>query len=44
MMLHARCITFPHPITGEQIRIQAPLQSEFIRVLSILNITQIITD
>lgn len=44
MMLHARCMSFTHPITGSKIRIEAPLQSEFKRVLSILNIKQIITD
>jgi RluA family pseudouridine synthase len=33
LMLHARELTFPHPITSDQLRIQSPLPSDMVRVL-----------
>src|ERR1700748_1042008 len=33
MLLHASLVTFHHPVTDELISIQAPLQSEFLRVM-----------
>lgn len=38
MMLHAFRITFPHPETGEQISVEAPLHPEFVRMLNELNL------
>jgi len=38
MLLHASALTFIHPWTGEKIEIKADLNSEFKRVLEILNI------
>jgi tRNA pseudouridine65 synthase len=37
MLLHASELSFKHPITGQQILIEAPLQDEFLRVLSFMN-------
>jgi tRNA pseudouridine65 synthase len=36
MLLHARKLSFQHPFSGEEIVIEAPLQSEFERVLGVL--------
>ena len=36
MLLHASALTFNHPITGELITIEAPLQDEFIRVMKLM--------
>ncbi|HTD98320.1 MAG TPA: pseudouridine synthase [Mucilaginibacter sp.] len=36
MLLHASSVNFDHPITGEPITIEAPLQPEFIRVMELM--------
>jgi len=36
MMLHASQLSFKHPVTGEAIAINAPLQPEFLRVMNIM--------
>ena len=36
MLLHAASLTFNHPVTGETIFIEAPLQSEFIRTMQLM--------
>jgi len=38
MMLHAQKLSFTHPKTGVEISIEAPLQSEFVRVREILSL------
>lgn len=38
MMLHAQALQFLHPRTNAPVQIHAPLQPEFLRVLSLLNI------
>ncbi|CAM3813736.1 pseudouridine synthase [Sphingobacterium prati] len=38
MLLHASEVTFKHPLSGETIHITAPIQSDFQKVLGILNI------
>lgn len=38
MLLHAKEISFKHPVTGSEIQIEAPLQQEFTRVLAILGL------
>jgi len=38
MLLHASNLHFKHPITGQDVVIDAPLQPEFNRVLSLLNL------
>ncbi|WP_286860310.1 MULTISPECIES: pseudouridine synthase [Sphingobacterium] len=38
MLLHASEVTFKHPLSGETIHITAPVQSDFQKVLGILNI------
>lgn len=38
MMLHAEKLTFKHPITQENIEIEAPLQADFVKTLTILDI------
>lgn len=40
MLLHAKEIRFLHPSTQQQIHIEAPLLSEFTRVLELLNLTE----
>ena len=37
MLLHASEQSFNHPVTGEEIAIKAPLQSEFVRVMELMN-------
>jgi tRNA pseudouridine65 synthase len=37
MLLHASQLNFKHPVTGEEITIEAPLQAEFIRVMDLMN-------
>lgn len=37
MLLHASQLNFNHPVTGEEIIIEAPLQTEFIRVMELMN-------
>ncbi|MFZ9029370.1 MAG: pseudouridine synthase [Crocinitomicaceae bacterium] len=37
MLLHARSYSFQHPITKEQLRIEAPMRDEFDRIINILN-------
>jgi tRNA pseudouridine65 synthase len=37
MLLHASNIAFKHPVNGEQVAIEAPLQQEFMRVMGIMN-------
>jgi tRNA pseudouridine65 synthase len=36
MLLHASSLAFIHPVTGNQITIEAPLQKEFIRVMELM--------
>jgi tRNA pseudouridine65 synthase len=36
MLLHASQLTFDHPLTKEQIHIEAPLQDEFLRVMEMM--------
>jgi tRNA pseudouridine65 synthase len=36
MLLHASRLKFDHPVTKEQIHIEAPLQDEFLRVMKIM--------
>ena len=36
MLLHALSLTFKHPVTGEMIVIEAPLQREFIRTMELM--------
>lgn len=36
MMLHALKLSFTHPITEERVNIQAPLQSEFVRMMEMM--------
>lgn len=38
MLLHASQVQFKHPLTQQEIVIQAPLQDEFIRVMNLLNL------
>jgi 23S rRNA pseudouridine1911/1915/1917 synthase len=33
-MLHAWTLAFPHPLTGEQISVEAPLPQDFKRMIS----------
>lgn len=37
MLLHASELSFLHPINGSEIHIKAPLQSEFLRVMQLMN-------
>jgi tRNA pseudouridine65 synthase len=37
MLLHASMLSFTHPITSDNIIIEAPLQPEFIRVMGLMN-------
>lgn len=41
MLLHASELTFKHPLSGEDVHIEAPLQPDFIRVLEILNLNEV---
>lgn len=34
LMLHARCLEIPHPLTGETLRLEAPLAKDFQSVLT----------
>jgi tRNA pseudouridine65 synthase len=36
MLLHASSISFDHPATGDKITIEAPLQTEFIRMMRLM--------
>jgi tRNA pseudouridine65 synthase len=36
MLLHASQLTFSHPVSGEEIIIEAPLQPEFVRVMELM--------
>jgi tRNA pseudouridine65 synthase len=36
MLLHASSVNFNHPVTGESITIEAPLQPEFLRVMELM--------
>ncbi|MCY7357864.1 MAG: pseudouridylate synthase [Rudanella sp.] len=36
MLLHAQRLVFPHPVSGEQVAISAPIQSEFDRTMGAL--------
>jgi tRNA pseudouridine65 synthase len=36
MLLHASSLTFDHPVTGDKITIDAPLQKEFIRMMDLM--------
>lgn len=37
MLLHASQLNFTHPVTGNDVHIEAPLQPEFVRVMDIMN-------
>ncbi len=37
MMLHAHRLSFTHPLTDELVNIEAPLQSEFVRMIEMMN-------
>ena len=37
MMLHALRLSFAHPVTDETVNIQAPLQSEFVRMMELMS-------
>lgn len=37
MLLHAAYLLFEHPVTNQEIRIEAPIQHEFARVMKIMN-------
>lgn len=37
MLLHASKLSFKHPVTGDDIVIEAPLQAEFIRVMDLMS-------
>jgi len=37
MMLHAHRLSFVHPVTNETINIEAPLQSEFVRMIEMMD-------
>lgn len=39
MLLHALQLSFKHPVTGEQIHIEAALQQEFLRVMDFMGFT-----
>jgi tRNA pseudouridine65 synthase len=36
MLLHASEISFKHPVTNESITVNAPLQDEFLRVMTLM--------
>jgi tRNA pseudouridine65 synthase len=36
MLLHASQLSFKHPVTGQQVHIEAPLQDEFLRIMAIM--------
>jgi tRNA pseudouridine65 synthase len=36
MLLHASQLTFNHPITGASVHIEAPLHTEFLRVMALM--------
>jgi len=38
MMLHASSLTFCHPVTGDTVVIEAPLQPEFVRVMGLMGL------
>lgn len=37
MLLHASELTFLHPVTRQQIQLKAPVQTEFLRVMELMN-------
>ncbi len=37
MLLHASQLNFKHPVIGEELTIEAPLQAEFVRVMDLMN-------
>ncbi|WP_040628157.1 pseudouridine synthase [Mucilaginibacter paludis] len=39
MLLHATQLSFTHPVTGEQLQIQAPLHEEFLRVMAFMSMS-----
>lgn len=39
MLLHASELTFKHPVTGDEIKLNASLQAEFKRVMKMMNFT-----
>ena len=32
-MLHARRISFPHPVTGERMTVEAPIPDDFLAII-----------
>lgn len=41
MLLHGRLMEFSHPVTGELISISAPLQDEFLRMLTVMGFSNL---
>ncbi|CAM3633662.1 pseudouridine synthase [Mucilaginibacter galii] len=41
MLLHARTLTFNHPLSNEEVTIAAPLQPEFLRMMELMGWTDI---
>jgi len=41
MLLHASELTFKHPLSGETVHVKAAIQSDFQKVLGILNIHEL---
>lgn len=41
MLLHARTLTFNHPLSNEEVTIEAPLQPEFLRMMELMGWTDI---
>jgi 23S rRNA-/tRNA-specific pseudouridylate synthase len=39
LMLHARRLTLPHPLTGEPLVIESPLPADFVSLLATLRAT-----
>ena len=42
-MLHAWTLAFPHPLTGKQIAVEAPLPSDFLRTMKSLALVLLLT-
>ncbi|UEG52352.1 pseudouridylate synthase [Mucilaginibacter daejeonensis] len=42
MLLHARQLVFTHPVSNEQVSIEAPLQAEFVRVMKMMGWSELV--
>ncbi len=42
MLLHARQLMFTHPVSNEQVSIEAPLQAEFVRVMKMIGWSELV--